>query len=99
MEAGSKPIWKLSFCPFCKYSVSNDPSYMNRIICGHYNTNYGCGKCLDEMCIMVQPLHKHMKTCKGLPKEAMDKVTAEGVDSTTTSSQKKKSRSKDLPSD
>ena len=35
-----------------------------------------------------------------LPKEAMDKVTAEGTDGTTTSSQKKKkSRSKDLPSD
>ena len=46
-EADGKPIWKLSFCPFCQYSRSNDPSYMNHIICRHYNTNYGCGKCLD----------------------------------------------------
>ena len=71
-ESGSKPIWKLSFCPFCQYSGSNDPSYMNHIICGHYNASYGCGKWLDEVYIMGQPLHKHMQTCKGLPKEAVD---------------------------
>ena len=97
VEAGSKPIWKLSFCPFCQYSRSNDPSYMNHIIYGHYNANYECGKCLDEVYIMGQPLCKHMQTCKGLPKEAMDKVTVDGVDDATTSSwkKKKKSRSKD----
>ena len=51
-EAGSKPIWKPFFCPFCQHSGSNDPSYMNHIICGHYNANYGCSKCLDEEYIM-----------------------------------------------
>ena len=61
-EAGSKSIQKLSFYPFCQYSGSNDPSYMNHIICGHYNTNCGCGKCLDEVYIMGQLLHKHMQT-------------------------------------
>ena len=70
VEAGSKPIQKLSFCPFCQYSWSNNPSYMNHIICGYYNANYGCSKCLDEVYITGQPLCKHMKTCKGLPKEA-----------------------------
>ena len=98
VEAGSKPIQKLSFCPFYQYSGSNDPSYMNHIICRHYNTNYGCGKCLDEVYIMGQLLHKHMQTCKGLPKEAVDKATAEDTDS-AASGKKKKSKSRDLPSD
>ena len=44
VEAGSKSTWKLSFC---QYSGSNDQSYMNHIICGHYNANYGCCKCLN----------------------------------------------------
>ena len=98
VEAGSKPIRKLSFCPFCQYSRSNDPSHMNHIICGHYSANYGYGNCLHEVYITGQPLHKHMQTYKGLPKEATDKVTADGTDSITTLSQKK-SRSEDLPSD
>ena len=51
VEADGKPIWKLPFCPFCQYSGSNDPSHMNHIICRHYNANYGCSKCLDEMYI------------------------------------------------
>ena len=70
-EVGSKPIQKLSFCPFCQSSGSNDPSYMNHIVCRHYNANYGCGKCLNEVYITGQPLSKHMKTCKGLPKKAI----------------------------
>ena len=98
VEVGSKSTQKLSFYPFCQYSGSNDQSYMNHIICGHYNTNYGCGKCLNEVFITGQPLCKHMKTCKGLPKEATDKATAEDTDS-ITSGKKKKSKSKDLPPD
>ena len=94
VEVSSKSTRKLSFCPFCQYSGSNDQSYMNHIICGHYNANYGCGKCLNEVFITGQPLHKH-KTCKGLPKEAADKATTED----TTSGRKKKSKSKDLPAD
>ena len=91
--AGSKSTRKLSFCPFCQYSGSNDQSYMNHIICGHYNANYGCSKCLNKVFMTGQPLPKHMKTCNGLPKKAMDKATAEDI------SGKKKSKSKDLPAD
>ena len=88
VESGSKPIWKLSFCPFCQYSGSNDPSYMNHIVCGHYNANYGCSKCLNEVYITGQPLSKHMKTCKGLPKKAADRGTTENKDGVVTSSSK-----------
>ena len=48
VEARSKSTWKLSFCPFCQYLGSNDQSYMNHI-CRHYNANYGCSKCLNEV--------------------------------------------------
>ena len=89
-EAGGKLIWKLSFCPFCQYSRSNNPSYMNHIICRHYNTNYGCGKCLDEVYITGQPLYKHMKTCKGLLKEAADKATAEDTDSASSGERRRR---------
>ena len=97
VEAGSKSTRKLSFCPFCQYSGSNNQSYMNHIVCGHYNANYGCGKCLNEVFFTGQLLCKHMKTCKGLPKEAVDKATAEDTDG--IASGKKKSKSKDLQVD
>ena len=99
VEAGGKPIQKLSFCPFCQYSGSNNPSYMNHIICRHYNANYGCGKCLDEVYITGQLLCKHMKTCEDLPKEAADKATTEDTDGATSGKKKKKGKSKDLPPD
>ena len=85
-EAGSKLIQKLSFCPFCQYSGSNNPSYMNHIVCRHYNTNYGCSKCLNEVYITRHLLSKFMKTCKGLPKRAADTGTVENKDGTVASS-------------
>ena len=88
VEVGSKPIWKLSFCSFGQYSGSNDPSYMNHIVCGHYNANYGCGKCMNEVYTTRQPLSKHMKTCKGFPKEAVDMGTMENMDGVIASSSK-----------
>ena len=94
-EVGSKSTRKLSFCPFCQYSGSNDQSYMNHIICRHSNTNSGCSKCLNEVFITGQLLHKHMKTCKGLPKEAANKATTEDTDG-TTSGKKKSQRSYQL---
>ena len=71
-DARGKAIKKLSFCLFCMYLGCNDPLYLNHIICGHYNTNYGCGKCLNKVFTMGQPLRAYIKTCKGLPKEATD---------------------------
>ena len=48
-DADGKTVKKLSFCPFCLYNGSNDMSYMNHIVSGHYSTAYGCRKCLQKM--------------------------------------------------
>ena len=40
-KTGSK---HLSFCPFCLYTGSNDKTYINHIICGHYDAAYSCEK-------------------------------------------------------
>ena len=70
MDAGRKAIKKLSFCLLCMYSGSNNMSYMNDIVCGHYNANYGCGQCLKEVFTTGQQLKGHQKICTGFPKEA-----------------------------
>ena len=36
-DTDGKMVKKLSFCPFCLYNGSNGISYMNHIMCGHYN--------------------------------------------------------------
>ena len=90
VDAVGKAIKKLSFCPFCMYLGSNDPSYMNHIICGHYNMNYGCGKCLKEVFTIGQPLKNHMKVCKVLPKEAVNGASAGSGDHIPTTLEKKK---------
>ena len=71
-DAGGKAIKKLSFCPLCMYSGSNDISYMNHIMCRHYHANYRCQQCLNEVFTTGQQLKVHLKVCVGLPKEAED---------------------------
>ena len=56
----------LSFCPFCLYVGSNDKTFMNHTICGHYDAAYGCGKCLDKVTMSGQQMSSHLKHCKGL---------------------------------
>ena len=68
-DADSKPIKKLSFCPFCLYHGSNDISYMNDIISAHYNTVYSCSKCLKEVFLSGQQLKTHIKVCMCFPKD------------------------------
>ena len=94
-DAAGKAVKKLSFCLFCMYLGSNDPSYMNHIICGHNNANYRCRKCLKEVFTTGQPLKNHIKVCKGLPKEAANEGTAGDADCTHTMLEKKKHMSKD----
>ena len=69
-DTGGKAIKKWSFCLLCMYSSSNDMSYMNHILCGHYNANYGCRLCLKEVFTTRQQLKGHLKICTGFPKEA-----------------------------
>ena len=67
-DADGKMVKKLSFCQFCLYNGSNDISYMNHIMGGHYSTAYGCGKCLKEVFLSGQQLKVHLRVCTGLPK-------------------------------
>ena len=57
---------ELSFCPFCTYTGGNDLSYLNHVIIVHYNTSYGCRKCLKQAFISSLALHTHKKVCLGL---------------------------------
>ena len=68
-DVDSKPVKKLSFCPFCLYHGSNDIRYINHIIGTHYNAAYGCGKCLKEVFLLGQQLKTHIKVCVGFPKD------------------------------
>ena len=93
-EASGKTKQKLSFCLFCQYLGGNDLSYLNHIVCMHYNVSYGCRKCLNEVFTTGQQLTMHMKQCKGLTmggvKEKPATSHAEGAPSSSTNSKKKK---------
>ena len=93
-EAGDKSKRKLSFCPFCQYSGSNDQSYLNHILWAHYNASYRCGKCINKVFPSGQWLKVHMKCCKGLKAEAVREKPAtshtKGASSSSSSSKEKK---------
>ena len=61
---------KKTFCPFCTYTGANDLSYLNHIIIVHYNTSYGCGKCLKQTFVLSSALHNHKKVCLGCNKKS-----------------------------
>ena len=60
---------KMSFCTFCMYTGVNNLSYLNHIIIVHYNTSYGCGKCLKETFMLSSALHNYKKVCLGFAKK------------------------------
>ena len=61
---------KMSFCPFCAYAGTNDLCYLNHIIIGHYNTSYGCGKCLKQAFVSSSALYNHKKVCLRFAKKS-----------------------------
>ena len=61
---GHRPC--VSCCPFCVYTVQNDPAYLNHIICMHYNANFTCGACLSAVTSSGQQMKNHIKECSGL---------------------------------
>ena len=71
----------MSFCPLCMYVGANDLSYLNHIIIAHYNTSYGCGKCLKQAFVSSSTLHNHKKVCL-----RFDKKPTQGSDSKPSSS-------------
>ena len=101
-KASDKSKRKLSFCPFCQYSGSNNLSYLNHIVCTHFNTSYGCRKCLKEVFSSRQQLKAHMRCCKGLKVEVVKKKPttshAKGA-SSSPSPKKKKHQTKSQQSD
>ena len=63
-----KPV-KMSFCPFCAYVGTNNLSYLNHIIIVHYNTSYGCRKCLQQAFESSSTLHNNKKVCLGFDRK------------------------------
>ena len=61
---GHRPC--ISCCPFCAYTVQNDPAYLNHIVGAHYNANFACGTCLSAVTSSCQQMKRHINECKGL---------------------------------
>ena len=43
---------RVSCCPFCTYTIQNDPAYLNHIINAHYHANFTCGTCLGAVTML-----------------------------------------------
>ena len=56
----------VSCCPFCTYTIQNDPAYLNHIVCMHYDASFGCGGCLKAITSSGQQMKAHIKECSGL---------------------------------
>ena len=63
-KEGHRPC--ISCCPFCAYTVQNDPAYLNHIVSMHYNVNFACGTCLGAVTSSCQQMKRHLNECKGL---------------------------------
>ena len=63
---------KTSFCPFCSYHCHNNSTFLNHIMSFHYDTGYGCGKCVEEVFITSQSFKVHFKECDGLSRDSTD---------------------------
>ena len=62
---GHKP-WILC-CPFCAYTVQNDPAFPNHVVNAHYQANFTCGTCLSALTTSGQQMKRHISECPGLP--------------------------------
>ena len=65
MKDRHKP--QISCCPFCAYTVQNDPVFLNHDINAHYQANFACGKCLSAVMTSGQQMKRHISDCPGLP--------------------------------
>ena len=57
---------RVSCCPFCAYTIQNDPAYLNNIVCAHYDATFRCGSCLSAIASSGQQMKAHIKECSGL---------------------------------
>ena len=70
---------KMSFCPFCTYAGANDLSYLNHIIIAHYNTSYGCEKCLKQTFMLCLRLRNLLQVLTASPAAAVEAMAAKAV--------------------
>ena len=79
-ETKDRPMPCVLCCPFCAYSVQNDPAYLNHIVGTHYNANFTCGTCLSAVTSSGQQMKRHIKKCSGLappPMASQESVRSE----------------------
>ena len=67
---------RVSCCPFCAYTVQNDPAYLNHIINTHNHMNFTCGTCLSAVTTLGQQMKRHISECPGLA--ALPKKSSQG---------------------
>ena len=75
---GHRP--RVSCCPFCMYTIQNDPAYLNHIVGTHYKANFACGACLSAIATSSQQIKRHIKECSGLtplPKASQEDARGE----------------------
>ena len=53
-------------CPFCMYTIQNDPAYLNHIVGTHYHVSFACGTCLSAVTTSGQQMKRHLNKCSGL---------------------------------
>ena len=71
---------RVSCCPFCAYTIQNDPMYLNHIVGTHYKVNFACGACLSAVATSSQQIKRHIKECSGLtllPKVSQEDACSE----------------------
>ena len=56
----------VSCCPFCMYTIQNDPAYLNHIVCVHYEVSFACAACLSAITSSGQQMKAHIKECSRL---------------------------------
>ena len=57
---------RMSCCPFCAYTIQNDPAYLNHIVGAQYNANFACGTCLSAVTASGQQMKRHINECPRL---------------------------------
>ena len=77
-KEGHRPY--MSCCPFCMYTIQNDPAYLNHIVGMHYHMSFMCGTCLSAVTESGQQMKRHLNECPGLtplPKMPQESVRGE----------------------
>ena len=77
---GHKP--QVLCCPFCAYTIQNDPAYLNHIVSTHYHTNFASGACLGAVTTLGQQTKRQISECPRLAalpeKSSQESVRGEG---------------------